>query len=312
MVGPLTALAQSATMPAVGVLHLNAQEQSVLWTEAIKEGLTQHGLVDGKNLRLLIRNADDQPERLSGLASELARLGCRVIVTRGTTSVRAAQTGAPGVPIVMAGSADPVAMGFAQSLARPGGDITGISILGSELIGKHIEILKEMVPAARAFACFLQRANPGNAVFRRALEDAGAALGLRMHVREIEGADDIGPSFEWAAGLPVHGVFLLQDPIFIANRDSIARSASAFRLPTVSGSEIMAQAGVLVAYAFDLTAIARRSGFYVAEILRGASPGTLPIEQPTIFRLIINLQTARTLGITVPGSLLGRADEVIE
>jgi putative ABC transport system substrate-binding protein len=311
---PAPALAQPADrMPIVGVLQLAPSEDSPL-VAALREGLKQHGFIEGSNVRLVVRHADGRPERLEALAGELAALGCRVIVTNGTTSVQAAQAGAPKLPIVMAGSADPVQFGFARSLARPGGRITGLALLGNDsgIFGKWLELLKEVVPAARAFAALLQAANPGNAAFRRELEGDGHRLGVEVHVREIGGADDIAAAFEWAAGLKVDAVYLIPDPIFGANAEAFARHAVAHRLPTVSPMEVVARAGGLLAYAFDLEYFWRRAAYYVAETLRGVDPGTLPIEQPTAVRLIVNLRTARAIGVTLPPSLLARADEVIE
>ncbi len=300
-------------LPLVGILQLGAAEPLAGWVEAVRRGLAQYGLVDGKTMRLAIRHADNDTRRLVGLARELAALGSRVIVTQGTTSVRAAQSGAPAVPIVMAPSADPVGAGFARSLARPGGNITGIGTIGPEIIGKRIEILKEALPAARSFAALLQAANPANARWRPVLDDAGRALGVRIHVREVSASGDFAAAFDWAADLKVDGVFLISDPMFDANIDAIASLALARRLPTIAGGTgSLSRAGALLSYAQEIDAILNRAGYYVAEILRGVDPGTLPIEQPTVFRLAINMRTARALGLTIPPSLLARADEVIE
>jgi putative ABC transport system substrate-binding protein len=308
-----SAMAQDVDkLPLVGLLTLGSSDLFFApRLTAFREGLKQNGLIEAGNMRLMVRYADNVPERLAGLAGELAALGSRVIVTSGTTSVRAAHAAAPTVPIVMAGSADPVVMGFAQSLRRPGGKITGISIFGPESIGKQLEILKD-APAIRTLAAFLQAANPGNAVFREAIENAGRTLGLNIHIREIQGTGDIATSFEWAAKLPADGVFLNLDPIFHSNRDAFLHHATIHRLPVVIGNEEWVRAGALAGYILDFPAIVRRAAYYVAEILRGADPGTLPIEQPTEFRLLVNLKTAKTLGLTIPPAILARADEVIE
>lgn len=304
---------QRDSMPTIGLLQLSTAAASTDWIEAVRKGLALHGLIDGKTVRVLIRHADNDTQRLVGLARQLAALGCRVIVTQGTTSVAAAHLGAPEVPIVMAPSADPVGAGFANSLARPGGKITGLSIIGGDVIRKRVEILKSALPAARSFAAMLQAANPSNGRWRVALEEVGQVLGLQIHVREIASPDDIVAAFDWAAGLKVDGVFLNADPMFDANISTIVRMTFAHRLPAISGgSGAMARAGMLMSFATELDGFLSRAGYYVAEILRGVDPGTLPIEQPTIFRLVVNLKTARALGLGIPPLLLARADEVIE
>jgi ABC-type uncharacterized transport system substrate-binding protein len=303
---------RAADVPVVGLLRLGVGAEETAYVEAVREGLRDNGLVEGVNVRLVVRFAEGEPERLPQLARELAAVGSRLIVTGGTTSVRAVKTALPDMPIVMAGSADPVAMGFAQSLARPGGKITGISILGSDMIGKRIELLKELVPQAKAFAAVLQAANPGNEQFRHALALAGRALEVDIHVREVNGPDDIAPSFDWVSRLPVDGVFLIEDPIFASHLLTISKLAEARRLPLVAGASAYVRAGALATYSVTNLALVRQSARYVALILRGADPAELPIEQPRKIELIINLKTAKALGLTIPPSLLARADEVIE
>lgn len=299
-------------VPVVGVLLVGNEQASRLLIVPIREGLQANGLIEGVTVHLAVRYADGDANRLAPLAHELAAAGSRLIVTAGTTAVRAVQAALPSMPIVMAGSADPVVMGFAQSLARPGGKITGISILGSELIGKRIELLKELVPAAKTLAALLNASNPGNEVFRRALATAAQALQVEIQVREARTLEEINAALSWAARLPAGGVFVIEDPVFGQHREAIFRTALAERLPTVSGPVEFARAGALAVYAPDYGAIRRESGRYVAAILRGADPGDLPIAQPTKFFLVINLKTARALGLTVSPTLLARADEVIE
>jgi putative ABC transport system substrate-binding protein len=299
-------------VPIVGLLWLGVEAEESAVVEALREGLRHNGLVEEVNLRLLVRFAEGKPDRLPELARELAAAGSRLIVTGGTTSVGAVKTALPDMPIVMAISADPVAMGFAQSLAHPGGKITGISILGSDLIGKQIDLLKELVPQAKAFAAMLQAANPGNEQFRRAFARASRTLNVEIHVREIKGPEDLAQSFDWASELRVDGVFLLQDPIFTAHRAMIGSLAEARRLPLVAGTEAFVRAGALAAYSLNNLALIRHSARYVSLILRGADPSELPIEQPRKIELIINLKTAKALGLNIPPSLLALADEVIE
>jgi putative tryptophan/tyrosine transport system substrate-binding protein len=305
------AVAQPAAA-AIGLLWLGSAASVGSRVEALRQGLKDNGLVEGSDVRLIIRYADNQPERLVDLARELVNEGCGVIVVSGTTSVSAAQKAAPDTPIVMAGSADPVAMGFARSLARPGGRITGISIYGAEFIGKQLQILKEALPSARGFAAFLQATNPGNPVFRRALDDAARDLGLRIANRDIEGVDRFAAAFAWAKQQAVDGVFVIADPIFNAHDREIFRLALEHRLPAMAGNSRWVHAGALLSYTPDIDAIARRSAYYVKEILHGADPATLPIEQPAILSLAVNMATARALGIRLPNALLSRVTEVVE
>ena len=309
----MRAFAQPATSPPIiGLLWLGNQTSEAPRLGGLRQGLKDHGLIEGGIVRLISRYADNQPERLVDLARELVREGSRVIVAIGTTSVSAARRAAPDTPIVMAGSADPVAMGFAQSLARPGGRITGISVYGAELIGKQVQILKETLPTMRAFAAFLQAANPGNPVFRRGLGNTADRLGLRIAIHDVEGVDHFAAAFEWANQQSVDALYVIQDPIFLAHGRTIFGMAIDHRLPTMTGNVDLVRAGALMAYTIDSIAAVRRSAYYVKEILRGADPATLPIEQPTDVSLAINMATARALGLRLPNALLGRASIVVE
>jgi putative tryptophan/tyrosine transport system substrate-binding protein len=299
--------------PTVGFLvPASASAPATMWIGWFKDELGRRGFVDGESVRVLTRYSEGKPDRLADLARELAASGARVIVTRGTTAVRAAHDAAPSVPIVMGGSADPVAMGWAKSLSRPGGKITGVSIFGAEMIGKRLELLKQVVPSGRTVAAFLQSANPGNPTFREALRAAAAALGLDVHIREIGRPEELPEAFAWAARIAADGVFVIEDPMFYQHRQALFGLAKEFRLPTVSGNVELARAGALVTYAIDAESLARETARFVAEILRGADPGELPIVQPTHFRLVLNLKTAAALGLEMPAALLAVADEVIE
>lgn len=303
-------------VPAVGVLWLGSAPaaERERFDKAVRDGLRDNGLIDGVSVRVLIRRAENDPSQLPDLARELAEAGSRLIVTAGTTAVAAVHGALPAMPIVAAGTADPVETGLAQSLARPGGKITGISILGGPTFGKHIEVLKELVPSAKAFAALLNAANPGNSAFRRDLVAAGQSLNVEMHVREVRGPDGLTDAFEWAAQVPVDGVYVIADPIFGSSQhlQTIAQLAEAKRLPWIGGNTVFARVGAVAGISFDYVQLARDSGRYVTKILRGADPAELPIEQPNKFLIVINLKAARALGITVPSSLLVSADEVIE
>jgi putative ABC transport system substrate-binding protein len=298
--------------PLVGFLAPRASSEATSeWMDWFRDELRRRGFVDGENVQLVFKFSDGDPGRLGDLARELAAAGSQLIVTRGTTAVRTVQLAAPTLPIVMAGSADPVAMGFAKSLARPGGRITGVSILGAEMIGKRMELLKEAVPAARRIVAFLQAANPGNAAFRDALIASAHALDVKLQVREIREPAEFEEVFDWAAQHG-DGVFLIEDPMFFRHREVLLQIATSRGLPVITGTAELARAGALVVYAVENQVVAREAARFVAEILRGADPAELPIAQPTRFKLVINLRAARALGIEVPPALLVRADEVIE
>ena len=309
---PFSAFGQSKDKPTVGALSLASEAVARPYVESLRDGLGKYGLVDGSTLRLVVRYADARPERLADLVRDLATQGSRVIVTSGTTAVDAARLSAPELPIVMAGSADPVLMGFARNLARPGGRVTGISILAGEIIGKQLQLLKEAVPAARTFAVFLQAANPGNLEFRKAFDDTSHALGVRIDVTDIRAVEEFPAAFDLAVQHSADGAYVLQDPAFDAHRETIFRLALERRLPTVSGHLGWARAGALLAYALDFVDVWRKSARYVSEILRGADPAMLPIEQATTFQLAVNMRTARALRLSLPASILSRADELIE
>jgi putative ABC transport system substrate-binding protein len=298
--------------PAVGYLDPRSASVAAEWIGWFRDELGRRGFVDGESVGLLTRYGDGDPARFADLARELVAAGSRVIVTRGTTAVRAVSDAAPSVPIVMGGSADPVAMGWAKSLSRPGGKITGVSIFGAEMIGKRLQLLKQLVPSGRAVAGFLQSANPGNPAFHEALSAAAAALQLEVKVREIGEPAELREAFAWAAANAADGVFVIEDPMFFQHRQTLFGLAREFRLPTVSGDVELARAGALAVYAIDAETVARETARLVAEILRGADPGELPIVQPTRLRLVLNLKTAAALGLEMPPSLLAVADEVIE
>jgi putative ABC transport system substrate-binding protein len=306
------ALGQSAAeLPNVGVLFPTPPSGGE-YERAIREGLQEQGLVDGRNMRLLVRFSATGVQGVTDLAHELAAAGCRLIITTGTTAVTAAHAAVPRMPIVMAGSADPVAMGLAQSLARPGGVITGVSILGEDFLGKEIELLRELLPSAATFVAILHGANPGNPTLRRALEMAGHAQGAAMEIREVSATGDFVEIFSSAARQNAGGVFLIGDPLFTQNREAIFALAAANRLPVVATDALYVRAGAIAAYSVDYVAMARASARYVARIIGGADPAELPIEQPTRLKLLVNIKAATATGVSIPASLAARADEVIE
>jgi putative tryptophan/tyrosine transport system substrate-binding protein len=280
--------------------------------KAFGDGLRDHGYIEAKNVSIEYRFANGDPARLPALAGELVALKVKVIVTAGTTAIQAAHDVTRTTPIVIAVGADPVEMGFAKSLARPAGNITGLSILGSEIARKRLELLHEAVPRARAVAFLVQAANPGNSVFVKAMTMAASSLGFRLHVAKVSVANDLAGAFAEMVRAKAEAVVVIEDPTFVAIAKTIADLALNHRLPTMLGNRLYVHAGGLMAYGLVYNDLWRRAAGYVARILNGANPADMPIEQPNKFDLIINLKTARALSLTVPPSLLVRADQVIE
>jgi ABC-type uncharacterized transport system substrate-binding protein len=312
---PLVARAQPSGRkdpPVVGFLVSGTEQAQQPLVEAFRSGLRALGYVEGQNIRILYRFAEGRTERVSDLTTELVSRGVKIIVTAGTTAIRAAHSAAPTTPIVSWGSGDPVAMGWAQSLARPGGMITGVSIMGSALLVKRLDLLRQVRPQATVFAFLLNASNPGNPLFISEVKDAADQMGVKVHVFEVKEIGELVGAFRRMTSLGAHGLLIIEDPLFSSNSPTISELALEHQIPTLSGNRDLPAAGGLLAYGFNYIALVKRSASYVDRILKGEAPGDLPIEQPTEFKLIINLKTAKALGLTVPQSLLTTADEVIE
>jgi putative tryptophan/tyrosine transport system substrate-binding protein len=306
------ATAQSKSARVIGILYLGTETEATTLTAALRRGLMERGYAEGRDFRVEIRSANNDANQLKALARDLLTRGVTVIVTNGTTSARAALSETQRVPIVLAGSADPIEQGYAESLARPGGNVTGLTVLGTELLAKRLELLRDAVPGAKVSGALLHAANPGVAIFRRSLERAAVPLGLELRVIEVLRPDEIEPAFARFAALGVQALFVIEDPVFVAMTDLLVRLSIEHRLPIVTGIRSLAHAGGFISYGFDRLHLWYRAAGFVDRIFRGAVPAEMPIEQPTKFELVINLKTARALGITIPQSFLVQADEVIE
>jgi len=306
------AVAQPKTARAIGILYLGTEADAAAVTAALRRGLVERGYAEERDYHLDVRIANNDASQLRMLARSLVARGVAVIVTNGTTSARAALAESERVPIVLAGSADPVEQGLAHTLARPGRNVTGLSILGTELLAKRLELLREAIPGAKVIGALLHGANPGVPVFRRSLEKAAAPLGLELHVIEVRKTDEIESAFARFAALGAQALLVIEDPVFISLTDPMARLSLRHRLPILTGIRSLVNAGGFVFYGFDRLELWRRSADFVDRIFRGATPAEMPIEQPTTFTLVINLKTAKTLGIAIPQSVLVRADEIIE
>lgn len=302
-----------AAGPRIGFLSPGTPEGAATLLAGLRQGLREYGYVEGTNVVIESRFAHGQFDRLPDLARELIGLPVDVLVTNVTQASIAAKDNTKTIPIVMVGVSDPVASGLISSLSRPGGNVTGTSGMFSEAAGKRLELLNESVPGIRRVAVLW---NPANRVFQlqliRETEAAARLLGIQLQMVEARDLVSIERAFATISRERVSGLNVLPDPTLGAHASKIAALAEKARLPSVSGSGTYADAGGLMSYAPSLPELARISGGYVAKILKGAKPAELPVEQPTKFELVINMKTAKQLGVTIPQSLLARADRVIQ
>jgi putative ABC transport system substrate-binding protein len=268
-----SAQAPPAPAPAIGILLSGTGDRAFI--DVLHKALSERGYLEGRNIRVHERFAANRVDQLPVLAAELESLDVKVIVTTGTTAVRSILA-ATRVPIVIAGAGDPVATGVAQSLSHPGGRATGLSIMGEEMIGKRLALLREILPEAQLFAGLFNPANPGNTVWKQAMETAAGSLGVQFRSFDVETGDQLGPMFEQVAALKPDGLVLIEDPLFHSHPDRVAELALEHRLPTVVGDIANARAGALLAYAVDRADMWRRAAFYVDRILRGVPAAELP------------------------------------
>jgi putative ABC transport system substrate-binding protein len=309
LIAPRVSEAQSSgKMWRIGVL----QHDTPAMPDALHEGLRQLGYAEGRNVSIQVRDAEGRGERLSGLATELVRLNVDIIAARGTAASRAAKEATSTIPIVMAPADDPVGTGLVASLSRPGGNITGVSVLSWEADAKRMQLLREMIPRLVRVAVLWTPVNPGH---RRALKELEApALSLGVQLRPMAGREpaDLDAVFSRMVAEHVEAVTVLGDQMLSSQRRRIIDLAATHRLPATYFRMEFVEAGGLMSHGTNINELLRRAALLVDKILRGARPGDLPIEQPTKFELAINRVTARTLGLTIPPSLLLQADQVIE
>ncbi len=310
---PLTARAQQrAPMPIVGGLLLPPLSTRLHLIEALRQGLRQNGLVVGSNVTLAMHSADGREDRLAAVVSTLLADKPDVIVTWGTQPVQAVVAATHSVPVVMASIGDPVGAGVVSSLARPGGNVTGFSLFSTETTGKRLELLKEMVPRLRSLMFLTNPDNKSVELEFEAAEPVAHALGIELRSGPARRPEDIDEVIETAARGGADAVLTSDDQLFTSQRIRIVNAATRWRLPVASGLREFADAGALFSYGSSITDTTRRAAGYVDNILKGAKPADLPIQQPTSFELLINLKTAKALGLDVPPMLLARADEMIE
>jgi putative ABC transport system substrate-binding protein len=297
----------------IGYLTVPSRESAQGVANAFQLALRDLGWIEGRNIVVDYRFADSRLDRLPDLAAGLVQLRADVIVAGANAAVAAAKAATRTIPIVMFLTVDPEGSGFVASLARPGGNVTGLTTTaGPEIYGKQLQLLKDAFPRVSRIAVLVSQAAPGYARILRETETATRALGLQRQIMEIRNSGDFDNVFAAMTTAHVNAIFIPADSMFYQHRTRLAQLAANTRLPAMWGLREQAEAGGLLAYATDLNDLARRAAIYVDKILKGAKPADLPVEQPTKFELVINLKTAKTLGLTIPQSVLLRADQVIE
>jgi putative tryptophan/tyrosine transport system substrate-binding protein len=297
---------QPGKIPHIGFLSLSGANQ-----EAFRQGLRDLGYIEGKNIAIDSRAAANRTDRLSVLAGELVDLKVDVIVAAGSQAVGAAQRATKSIPIVMTSSSDPVGTGFVASLAHPGGNITGLSLLGPDLSTKRLEMLKEIVLGVSRVAVFWNPDDPAAKISLRETEDAAKALALHLQILETREASDFQSAFRAASKERARALILLPAPIMSTQAKQIAELALKNNLPAISTVSEFPNAGGLMSYGANLAELYRRAATYVDKILKGTKPTDLPVEQPTKFEFIVNLKAAKQIGLTIPPNVLVRADKVI-
>jgi putative tryptophan/tyrosine transport system substrate-binding protein len=303
---------QPKKIPRIGYLNITSPSASNLRAEAFRQGLRELGYAEGKNIVMEYRSAEGTLDRLPALAAELVRLKVDVIVTGGPGSTRAAKVATSTIPIVMLQDNDPVGNGFVASLARPGGNITGLATLAPELSGKRLELMKEIVPKLSRVAVLGTSTISGQAQMFRETELAAGALGVKLHYLDILDPKDIETALRAASKGRADALLTLTSIILLNHRTQIADLAVKSRLPAIYPQTEYTEAGGLLYYGANTLDLHRRAATYVDKILKGAQPTDLPVEQPIKFELIINLKAAKQIGLTIPPNVLARADKVIK
>jgi ABC-type uncharacterized transport system substrate-binding protein len=296
----------------VGVLASSSESNFGPSVLIFREALYAAGWVEGRNLTLDVRYPGDQYARLQELANELVNLKVDVLASLGTPATLAAKRATTTIPIVMESLSDVVSTGLVPNLARPGGNLTGVSGFAPELSGKRLELIREILPQADRIAVFANRANPVTTSILRATELAAQQMRMKLHVVDVRQLAELKTAFETVRRERADALVLVADPLLFSARPQIVQLAARHRMPTVYETRLFPDSGGLLSYGPLAQERFERMAVYVDRILRGAQPGDLPIEQPTKFELVINLKTAKALGLTIPPSLLGRADQVIE
>jgi putative ABC transport system substrate-binding protein len=307
----LTGAQQSARVPRIGYLTAARLTAIANRTEAFRQGLRDLGYVERKNIVIEWRSPEGKPDRMPALAAELVRLKVDVIVSAGGGATRLAKEATSTIPIVMTQDRDPVGNRFVASLARPGGNITGLSTLSPEISGKQLELLKEIVPRLTRVALLGNSNSVGYALLINEMETAAKALRIQLPVFEVRDSKDIETAFQVASKGRADAVFVQGGPVFNSQRQQIAALAIKSQLPAIYDQPAYVEAGGLASYGVNFIDLDRRAATYVDKILKGAKPAELPVEQPKKFEFVVNLKTAKQIGLTIPPNVLARADRVI-
>jgi len=303
---------QPKKVPRIGFLGAASVAANSARVDAFRQGLRDLGYIEGKNIVIEYRYAGGKLDRLPALATELVGLKVDVIVSGGASATGPAKEATATIPIIMTGDNDPVSSGFIVSLARPGGNITGLSTLTTELSGKRVELLKEIVPKLSRVAVLRVPNNPGNSEAFRETELAARALKVQLQYLDVSGPQDIEAAFREAGKGRADAVLVLGGSVFVLHRKELVAVAGRSRLPAIHYRQEFVEDGGLMSYAASLTDLSRRAATYVDKILKGAKPANIPVEQPTKFEFVINLKAAKQIGLTIPPSVLARADKMIK
>jgi putative ABC transport system substrate-binding protein len=302
---------QPTKIPRIGFLAATSPSAISTRIEAFRQGLGELGYVEGKNIVIEYRYAEGNLDRLPALAAELVRLNVDVIVTGGAANTRAAKEATKIIPIVMALDNDPVASGFVASLARPGGNITGLSTLAPEISGKQLELLKEIVPKLSRLAVLGNSTTPVNAQALREIELSAGPFRVKLQYLDIRDPKDIETAFRAASKGRAEALLVLASPLFVLQRTQLTDLALKNRLPAIYDRREFVDDGGLMSYGTNFADMSRRAATYVDKILKGAKPADIPVEQPKKFEFIINLKAAKQIGLTIPPNVLARADKVV-
>jgi putative ABC transport system substrate-binding protein len=310
---PLAVQAQQHAMPVIGYLSGGAPGPLAPFASAFREGLGESGYVEGQNVGIEYRWAEFHFDRLPSLAADLVGRKVDLIAAGGgDLAARAAKNATATIPIVCTSGDDPVVTGLVASLARPGGNLTGVSFLVVELHAKRLEILSELVPRAKIFGLLVNPTNPQTERVVRAMQDAARLKGVQLEIATAATESDIDAAFASLAGLNVDALVEQSDPFFVGRREQFAALAARYAMPAIYEGRSFPETGGLISYGSSLPAVYRQIGVYAGKILRGAKPADLPVMQPTKFELVVNLKAAKSIGMTIPESFLLRVDEVIE
>ncbi len=305
--------AQQMATPVIGVINVGTPGPSAGVVAAIRQGLSETGYVEGQNLTIEYRWAEGRLDRLPALAADLVSRKVDVIATTsGSPAARAAKNATSTIPIVFESGRDPVEDGLVASLARPGGNLTGVSMLTVELNPKRFELISELVPQAKVIALLVNPNSPSAERVIRALQEAARPKGLQLHILKASTESEIDATFASLAQRQADALVVSSDPFFYSRREQLVALAARHAVPAIYEWREFATAGGLISYGASLRAVYRQVGIYAGRILKGAKPADLPVVQPTTLELVVNLKTAKALGVTFPPSILSRADEVIE